>query len=44
MFPLRILNFTLIPLVVRDIFRLEMIFVNIDGFFDSKAYIQTKDL
>ena len=35
MFPLRILNFNLISFVVRDIFGLEIIFVNIDRLFDS---------
>ena len=44
MFPLRILNFNLISFVVRDIFGLEIIFVNIDRLFDSKACIKTKDL
>ena len=44
MFPLRMLNFTLISFVVHDILGLEMIFVNIDGLFDSKAWMKTKDL
>ena len=44
MFSLRILNFTMISFVVHDIFGLDIILVNIDGLFDFKACIKTKDL